>query len=38
VFNITTPDADSFQRSRTQIMGQAAAALGRATRKTGARG
>ncbi|MGE4043593.1 MAG: phage tail length tape measure family protein [Acetobacteraceae bacterium] len=38
VFNITTPDADSFLRSRTQIMGQAAAALGRATRKTGARG
>jgi len=38
VFNITTPDADSFQRSRTQIMGQAAAALGRASRKTGARG
>ena len=35
VFNITTPNADSFQRSQAQIMARAGAMIGTAQRRNG---
>lgn len=35
VFNITTPNADSFRRSQSQIMARAGAMIGVAQRRNG---